>query len=113
MKPGSVVLIRMPGTRGAPPKLRPALVLARLPGGYQDILVCGISTRLSGLQTDWDEVVRPGDPDFAASGLHRESAIRLSFLASVESTVVAGRIGDVDAARLQRLLDRLARHLSR
>ena len=112
MKPGSVVLIRMPRTGEVPGKLRPTLVLAQLPGPYEDLLVCGVSTRLADLEADWDEVVREDDPDFPASGLHRRSAIRLSFLAAVESSAVAGRIGEIAAVRLGRLLARLAGHLS-
>ena len=100
MRPGSVVLIRMPGTGGGPPKLRPALVVAQLPGAYQELLVCGISTRFADLEPDWDEVIESSDPDFAASGLHRASVIRPSFLAAVESSAVAGRIGEVGPARL-------------
>ncbi len=34
MKPGDVVLIRLPQTAGGPSKLRPALVLAALPGPF-------------------------------------------------------------------------------
>ena len=45
MRPGDIVLVRMPQAGGAPAKLRPALVLATLPGPYQDALVCGISSR--------------------------------------------------------------------
>ncbi len=108
MRPGSVVLIRMPQTGGAPPKLRPALVLADLPGSFQDLLVCGISSQLAELVRDWDEVIRQGDPDFPASGLHRTSVIKPSFLAAIESAAVAGTIGEIDEARLERLRTRLA-----
>jgi hypothetical protein len=52
MKPGHVVLIRLPQTTGGPAKLRPALVLAILPGPYQNVLICGISTQLQSLQYD-------------------------------------------------------------
>lgn len=112
MRPGSVVLIRMPETGGAPPKLRPVLVLVQLPGAYQELLVCGISTRFADLEPDWDEVLGPSDPDFASSGLHRASVVRPSFLAAVESSAVAGRIGDIDPVRLERVRGRLARLLS-
>ena len=78
MKPGDVVLIRLPQAGGGPPKLRPALVLAMLPGPFQNVLICGISTRLQDLQPDWDELIQPDDADYSASGLHRLSAVRLS-----------------------------------
>jgi mRNA interferase MazF len=114
MRPGSVVLVRIPGAaEGATrPKLRPALVLADLPGPYQNLLVCGISARLENLEPDWDELIADSDADFAASGLHRTSAIRPSFLAAVVSEAVAGRIGAVSAARLEKIIARLVGRLS-
>lgn len=115
MKPGSVVLVRIPGVSGTEdgtrPKLRPALVIAVLPGPYQNLLVCGVSTRLENMEPDWDEVIADFDADFAATGLHRTSAIRPSFLAAIDSAAVAGRIGEVSAARLDRARSRLVGRL--
>ena len=111
MNPGSVVLVRMSQAGGGPSKLRPALVLARLPGPYQDVLVCGISTRMTNLVPRWDDVVSDDDDDFNVSGLHKTSAIRLSFLGSVESSAVAGSIGRIDGGRLARILTRLAERI--
>jgi mRNA interferase MazF len=65
MKPGDVVLIQLPQVAGGPPKSRPALVLALLPGVYQNILICGISTQLRDLQPDWDDLIEPNDADFS------------------------------------------------
>lgn len=53
MREGDVVLIRFPHASSAALKLRPALVLALLPGPYQNILICGVSTRLHQLEPDW------------------------------------------------------------
>ncbi len=115
MKPGSVVLVRIPGVSGGEDgtrlKLRPALVIAVLPGPYQNLLVCGISTRLEVMESDWDETIAESEADFAATGLHRTSAIRPSFLAAVDSAAVAGRIGEVSAARLERIRSRLVGRL--
>lgn len=44
MNPGDVVLIPLPQFAGGTAKLRPALVLSLLPGPYQNVLLCGIST---------------------------------------------------------------------
>ena len=59
--PGDVVLIPLSQFAGGPPKLRPALILASLPGPYQTNLVCGISTQLQQQVPNWDEVIQPGD----------------------------------------------------
>lgn len=111
MTAGDVALVLLPQIGGGPPKLRPALILSLLPGPFQNILLCGISTQIHHLVNNWDELVRTTDPDFPQSGLHRESAIRLSYLYAADSTEIAGTIGQIDPARLQRLSIRLADHL--
>src|SRR5437899_307200 len=111
MGPGDVVLIPLVQFAGAASKLRPALLLASLPGSYQNLLLCGISTQLQQLEPNWDEVIRSGDADFPASGLHRDSAIRLSYLYAADPSEVAGVIGSIDPLRLQRLRQSLSDHV--
>ena len=112
MSPGDVVLVELPQLRGGATKLRPALVLALLPGPFQNVLICGISTQLQDLQPNWDESLSPNDGDFRSSGLHRVSAIRLSYLYAADSREIVGVIGQIDANRLSRLRSRLASLLS-
>ena len=107
-----MVLVSLAQTGGGPPKLRPALVLSLLPGPYQNVLICGISTHLHTLQPIWDELIQPSDADFKGSGLHRASSIRLSFLYAVDRAEITGRIGSIDPARLARLRSRLAQNVS-
>jgi mRNA interferase MazF len=64
---GDVVLIPLPSLGGGAPELRPALVVATLPGPYQTLLICGISSQLANLISGWDELIQPGDPDFTTS----------------------------------------------
>jgi mRNA interferase MazF len=111
VKPGDVVLISLPQVGGGAPKLRPALLLALLPGTYQNLLLCGISTQTHLLTPGWDELIDSSDADFRSSGLHRPSAVRLSYLYAADATEVAGRIGQIDAARLHRLRQQLSDHL--
>jgi mRNA interferase MazF len=111
MKPGDVVLISLPQIAGGPSKLRPALVLAFLPGSFQNLLLSGISTQLRDLEPDWDELVEAADADFSTSGLHRTSAIRLSYLYAADPREISGVVGRIADDRLQRLRERLASHL--
>jgi mRNA interferase MazF len=111
VSPGDVVLIPLPQLGGAAPKLRPALFLADLPGPYQNLLLCGISTQVQQLQANWDELVEASDADFSSSGLHRPSVIRLSYLYAADPNEIAGVIGAIDPSRLQRLRQRLSDHL--
>ncbi len=69
MTPGDVVLIPLVQVAGGPTKLRPALLLANLPGPYQTLLVCGITSKLHQQEPDWDDPIGPDDADFARSGL--------------------------------------------
>lgn len=110
MSPGDIVLITVPQVTGGA-KLRPAVILALLPGAYQSLLLCGISTQTQAVQPDWDEPIGPGDPDFKASGLHQASIIRLSFVRAAGTAEVARQIGRIDDARLGRLRQRFSDHL--
>jgi mRNA interferase MazF len=109
---GDVVLLEMRTVGSTTVKLRPALVLAHLPGAWQTWLACGISTQLGDVLPGWDEVVDPGEGRFQAMGLKRRSVIRLSFLASVGDTDIRGRIGVVPRSDLARLRRRLAANLA-
>jgi mRNA interferase MazF len=112
MKPGDLVLVSLPVRGAAPWKLRPALFLADLPGAFQTVLLCGISTVLENVASDWDELIKSSDPDFASSRLHRPSTVRLSYLFAVYPQQIQGKIGRVGDDRLDRLLGRLSAWLS-
>jgi mRNA interferase MazF len=111
VSPGDVVLIPLAQFAGAVPKLWPALLLASLPGTYQNLLLCGISTQRQQLEPNWDELIQTSDADFVSSGLHHASAIRLSYLYAADPSEVSGVIGSIDPLRLQRLRQRLSDHL--
>ena len=72
-------------------------VLAILPGVYRNVLICGISTQLHDLQTDWDDEIHSDDADFGRSGFHRASVIRPSYVYAADVREIAGVIGRVDA----------------
>lgn len=91
-------------------KNRPALILREMPK-YQDFLVCGISTQLKQYVSNFDEIISPGDDDFQASGLVRESVIRLSFLTVISRNSIIGSIGTISTERHQRLLYNISQYL--
>lgn len=103
-----IVLFRFPQTDQAEAKLRPALVLRRLPGQYNDWIICMISSQLHQEIPDFDEVITPTDSDFQQSGLKLASVIRISRLAVVNSDVLLGKLGQIDTQRLSRIKQRLA-----
>lgn len=112
MKPGELVLLRLPPPDLSPPKLRPVLVLSELPGSFGDMLVCGISSQLRQEIPQWDELVTPTDADFPACGLKVASVIRLNWLAAVNPSANVGTLGHIAPERLARLRQRLAAHLT-
>lgn len=109
MKEGEVLLAAMPQADGAF-KYRPAVCLAILPP-FQDLLMCGISTQVHQAVADFDEVISPNDPDFAASGLKAASVVRLGYLTALPRTALKGQIGAIDRTRLNRLRTNLSEHL--
>jgi len=78
---GQIVLFKFPQTDLQERRLRPALLLGKLPGSYNDWLVCMISSQIRHTIPEFDEVVQEDDSDFAKSGLKVSSVIRIGRLA--------------------------------
>jgi PemK-like protein. len=110
MREDDIVLASLPQVSGGV-KNRPAIVLREMPR-YRDLLVCGISTQLYQRVPEFDELISPGDSDFATSGLLSESLIRLGFLAILPRKSIVGSIGTISVDRRQRLLQRLSKYLT-
>jgi mRNA interferase MazF len=106
MTEGDVVLTPLPQADGQI-KNRPAILLREMPP-YGDFLVCGVSTQLHHEVAGFDDPIRPGDADFATSGLKAASLIRLAVL---PASSLLSAIGSIEKARHVRLLERLSNHL--
>lgn len=109
---GQVVVFRFPHTDLEEGKLRPALLLGKLPGIYDDWLICMISSQTRQHITGFDELVQETDDDFGESGLKVASVIRVGRLAVVAGDVLLGAIGEVSNERLLRVKKRLSDWLS-
>ena len=105
---GQIVLFTFPQTDQTTGKLRPALILRRLPGQHNDWLICMISSNLDQKIPDFDEVIAPGDLDFKESGLKVPSLIRIGRLAVVDGNILIGKLGQVDRKRLLRIKQKLS-----
>ena len=110
---GQIVLFRFPQVDLEEGKVRPALLPGRLPGKYDDWLICMISSQLRHFVAGFDEVIRESDPDFTESGLKASSVIRVGRLAGVEGEIIFGAIGQVSPERLQNIKSRLAEWLTK
>ena len=103
IREGKIVLFRFPQTDQTRGKLRPALVLRKLPGSYDDWLICMVSTQLYQKIDGLDELIGPEDHDFKDSGFKRQSLIRITRIAVVEKSTLLGAIGEISTDRLYRI----------
>lgn len=108
MNPSEIILIRFPQTDLRSGKLRPALVIATAPGRYNDLLLALITSNDYQAVPEFDEIIDPSDSDYSSSGLKVRSVVRLARLASVESSVINARLGDISDQRLRNVKTRLA-----
>jgi mRNA interferase MazF len=106
---GQVVLFKFPQTDQKEVKLRPALVLRKLPGIFNDWLVCMISSQLHQYLPGIDEKISYEDHDFLKSVLKLPSIVRVSRLAVLDGKLLLGELGRIDDARFIRLKQNLCK----
>lgn len=94
--------------RPADREVAPALVVAIAPGRHRDRLLALISSQINQTIPKFDEVIDPADPDYVATGLKVRSVVRLGRLASVETSVINARLGNIPSDRLQQIRKRLS-----
>ncbi len=111
-KAGQVVVFRFPQTDLEEGKLRPALLLGKLPGEYDDWLICMITSQTRQYIAGFDEIVQDSDEDFGESGLKVTSVIRAGRLAVVSGEILLGAIGQISTKRLNRVKKHLSDWLS-
>ena len=92
---GQITLFKFPQTDQQAGKLRPALVLRKMPGRYDDWLICMISSQLHQKIQKLDGFITTEDSDFIQSGLKVPSVIRVSRLAVVEGDILLGKLGQI------------------
>lgn len=109
---GQIVIFSFPLTDLEEGKLRPALLLGKLPGEYDDWLICMISSQTRQFITDFDELVQDTENDFGESGLKVTSVIRVGRLAVVSGEILLGAIGQISSERLIRVKKHLSDWLS-
>ncbi len=111
-KAGQVVVFRFPQTDLEEGKLRPALLLGKMPGEYDDWLICMVSSQTRQYISGFDEIVNDSDEDFGESGLKVTSVIRVGRLAVVSGEILLGAIGQISSERLNRVKKHLSDWLS-
>lgn len=87
------------------------MVIAIAPGRHPDLLLALVSSRIDQSTAGFDEIIDVADSDYIATGLKVASIVRLGRLASVESSVVNGRLGSISNERLIQIKNRLSEWL--
>ena len=101
---GDIVLVPFPFTNLSTQKVRPAIVISPDPQST-DILIAFISSVLpAGELTKSDYLLKKSHPDFAKTGLKKESVFKMNKLLTIERTKILRRLGRV-SSEIQKELD--------
>lgn len=87
MRKGDIYLVRFPFTDLSATKLRPALLLINF---KLDISVCFITTQLS-MAEDGDMKLYPNP----ATGIHQISLVKIGKIATINKSLVLGKLGSL------------------
>ena len=90
---GDILVFRFPQSNLIEGKLRPALVVKKIEGDFDDWLVCMISTQIRHKVEGLEVIVSESTKGFSDTGLKKESLIRTSRLAVVHTDIFEGRLG--------------------
>lgn len=90
---GDILAFRFPQSNQIPGKLRPTLVIKEIEGGFDDWLVCMITTQIRHKVEGLEVIMSESAKGFSHTGLRKESLIKTSRLAVVHSDIFEGRLG--------------------
>jgi len=109
---GDIVLIEFPHSDMKGTAVRPALVISTDSHNTTDAdVVCLMISSQVDKARPGDIVLTSKDPGFSESGLHYDSAFRVSRLQALEQTMVRRRLGRVSDDLLARIGDGVAKLL--
>jgi len=100
MRKGDIVLIRFPFTDLSGSKNRPALVLV---SRQSDVVVAFITSNMIHNE-NWDVVLEPN----SQNGLKQISTIKISKIATLNKSLVLGKIGQIDSFNLLKVNEGLS-----
>ena len=95
MKKGSVILIPFPFTDLKRSKVRPAIVLCK---NEFDVTICFVTSGLK-WKTNYDIFISPSENN----GLKAPSLIRIGKVATIDSNLVLGELGELSDTEIMKL----------
>ena len=108
-QPGQIVLLKFPHTDLNEGKLRPVLLLSKLPGNLNDWLICMVTTKHKTFTDDLDEEINDSDNDFNDSGLKSPSVLKILRIAVINRSIMLGKIGNISDLRLTRIKSKISK----
>ncbi|MBD2184067.1 type II toxin-antitoxin system PemK/MazF family toxin [Planktothrix sp. FACHB-1355] len=112
MTKGKIVLVPFPFDDLSATKVRPAVCLTNPIGPYNHIILAFITSKIPSDLLETDIVLDTTHPDFAASGLHTASTIRLDRLMTVRKSVVQRELGQLSSDTQVQIADKLCKLLT-
>ena len=95
MKKGNIILIPFPFTNLTGSKIRPAVVLCK---NELDVTICFVTSELR-WRTEYDIFIFPS----ANNGLKVPSLIRIGKIATIDSDLILGELGELSNAEIMEL----------
>jgi mRNA interferase MazF len=92
MKRGTFVLTPFPFSDLTTTKRRPAVIVSST--DENEVIVAFITSQSKKATRPTDLIVETSHPDFATTGLKKDSAIRLRKLCTIEKSIIYGEIGE-------------------
>jgi mRNA interferase MazF len=108
---GKVVLIPFPFDNLSTTKVRPAVCITNSIEKYNHIILALITSQIPTDLLETDIVLDTSQPDFAASGLHKPSTIRLAHLMTVRKSLVRRELGALSSATQDQIAEKLCKRL--
>lgn len=105
LKRGDIVLVSFPFTDLTSSKVRPVIVISP-DSQREDIIIAFISSVVSKPIRDTEFLLTLDHPDFAFTGLKKDSVFKMNKLLTVSDTLILKRLGHLSPAS-QRELDKL------
>ncbi|MBM2809780.1 MAG: hypothetical protein HW416_539 [Chloroflexi bacterium] len=107
MARGDVVLVPFPFTDLSGQKRRPALIVSPDSFDPEDLVLCAITSRLSGVPLPWDVPLEI--QDLAEGRLPHPSVVKVGKLFTMHQALIVGRFGGVRPQKLANVLEVLRR----
>ena len=100
---GTVVLVSFPFTDLTSSKLRPAVIISRTNGRPEDVILCFISSKISGKKDRSHFIFRTGEDHFMQTGLKTDSLVRFDKIATLSKKLILGEIGSFHKTSLEKM----------